>query len=241
MAAARVAAAAEQPRQESTSTATVGGPKKKKPRLSSDQGSPDLNPGKPVTKSAKRRRKPAGGKPAEAKRGRASSAPDDEMAEMVQPTRINPARGGGARQWYGHAGDAYALTSSSDNSDSERPEPPPAASTRLLGNDPHRRPDHEHSDRDAGPWLVGQKIAVWWQGESEWYVGVVVTWDSSDGSAFIEYDDGDEDWRELRAQGRPAELKAAGAAAVAGIAAERETDGVVAWPWRIVSGSSTNR
>ena len=42
-------------------------------------------------------------------------------------------------------------------------------------------------------------------------------------------------------QGRPAELKAAGAAAVAGIAAERETDGVVAWPWRIVSGSSTNR
>jgi len=88
---------------------------------------------------------------------------------------------------------------------------------------------------------VGQKIAVWWQGESEWYVGVVVTWDSSDGSAFIEYDDGDEDWRQLRAQGRPAELKAAGAAAVAGIAAERETDGVVAWPWRIVSGSSTNR
>ena len=49
----------------------------------------------------------------------------------------------------------------------------------------------------AGPWLAGREISVWWWAERSHFVGTVTEWDPSDGTARLNYADGDVHWHDL--------------------------------------------
>ena len=40
---------------------------------------------------------------------------------------------------------------------------------------------------------VGWRVQVYWEGEAEWYEGVVTEYDAENGY-FVKYDDGEEQW-----------------------------------------------
>lgn len=44
---------------------------------------------------------------------------------------------------------------------------------------------------------VGTRVSVFWEGEGEWFEGVVAEYDAAKG-LFVQYDDGEEQW-EVRA------------------------------------------
>ena len=45
---------------------------------------------------------------------------------------------------------------------------------------------------------VGQAVEVFWDGEGEWFRGMVTKLDDSEQQIFVKYDDGDEEWVDLR-------------------------------------------